>query len=203
MTQSAPVCPYCSLTLDVPETVTWHRCERCGRLVNASAQRAYWRAQCHYAFAQEAELTPLSPKRPYVQRNLKDAMGLEAFQQAHSALELAFQADLPEEARSEGIAVMAEITQILSKRQMLSPLEASYWVKVLIERNALQEQSEIDARLSPPARGNPLQRLRWRLRRRQLRNGLLKLRHEISDLEETIAFVEVPHARRAMGSPTR
>ncbi len=201
MTLSEAVCPYCFSGLDAPEKATWHRCAACGSLVNLDAQRAYLRAQEYLERAQESDLTPLNPKRPDPLRSPKDSEALEAFQQTHSALELAFQADLPEEARTNGIAVMAEVTQVLAKRQMLSTLEANYWVNLLIEANTLREQAELEARLATPASGGALRRLRWRLRLGQLRKGLVRLDRRIAEIEETIAFVDVPHARRPAGPP--
>ncbi|NLD73697.1 MAG: hypothetical protein GX649_13405 [Chloroflexi bacterium] len=194
MTPTEITCPYCNVPGDAADGVTWHRCEACGRLLSAAAQRAYARGHAHYEEALEGELTPLNPKRPGRVRERADAATIQAYQQAHSSLELAFQSDLPESQRSEGLLAMAEITQVLAKRDLLSPLEANYWVKVLVEHNTLAEQADLAAKLAEADAG-PLRRWRWQLRQRQLAKALTTLRREIADLEETIAFVEPPHAR--------
>jgi hypothetical protein len=194
MAETDLTCPYCGAANSGAEAVVWHRCEQCMRLFSAAAQRAYARGMEHWEEAQEGELTPLNPRHPRPRREAGDRETLQAYQQAHSALELAFQSDLPEEQRHEGLLAMAEIGQVLARRDLLSPLEAHYWVKVLMEHNALRERAELDGRLAEPG-GGALLRLRWRLRRDQLRRALAKLAREVADLEETIGFVEPPHAR--------
>jgi hypothetical protein len=194
MTDTDLTCPYCSAPNAAEDQATWHRCTQCNRIFSAAAQRAYARGMEHLADAEGGDLTPIDPRRPRPRRESGDMATLQSYQQAHSALELAFQSDLPEEQRHEGLLAMAEVAQVLARRDLLAPLEAHYWVKVLMEHNTRRERADLEARLAEPG-GGSLRRLRWRLRRDQLRRALDKLDREIADLEETIAFVEPPHAR--------
>ncbi len=195
MTPTEIVCPYCAFTFQAPDEATWYRCDRCDRLVNAEAQRAFERAQGYLEQAEKYEFRPANPKRPAPAPTAQEITALEAYQRTHSAMELAFQSDLPNAARLEGIAIMAEVTQELAKHGLLAPLEANYWVKLLVERNGLLERSEIDARLAAPSRPGVLRRLRMHMRLRSLRGGLRKIAMQITELEQTIGFVDPPHVR--------
>jgi len=195
MSVVALVCPYCAAPLEAPETTTWFRCGRCGRLANMDAQRAFIRAKAYLSEVEGYVFAPSTSKRPMRAPSAEEFVALESYQRAHSALELAFAADLPEEARHEGIAMMAEVTQILAARDMLATVEASYWVKLLIEQNGLEEQAEIEAWLSSGTRAAFFRQLRWRLRRRGLRGALRKVALQIAELEQTIQFVDPPHVR--------
>ena len=97
-----------------------------------------------------------------------------------------------------GIEMMAEIARVFAPRAMMSPLEAEYWTKLLIEVTALRELEAIEDRLTRPSYSiSPgfVSRWRWRLRRHQLKSAVNKLRAKITEIERTLGFLNPPHVR--------
>ena len=112
---------------------------------------------------------------------------------------MAFQDTLPDTQRVVGLEMMAEMSQVLSRRGRFPSLEAGYWVDVLIEENSLKEYTELTERLEGEARRGPiavLRRANMRLRRRQLLGALKRLRQRIEDAEEALSLGDGFHARR-------
>lgn len=197
-------CPDCGAQIELDDTLIWVRCPSCRRNVNAAAQLAFARAEALFEEGQEAGLTALEPvgrRGPRRQRqdDPERRAALRLFQQACSGLQLAFLSDLPEPKRVAGIEMMAEITQVLARHGGLPSLEATYWVKLLVEENSLREYEElVQIERNDVPRG-PLGYLRhWRraLRRDQLRRGLRRLDQQIRDAEQALDLVDPLHARR-------
>lgn len=120
---------------------------------------------------------------------------IRAYQQAYSGLNIAFQYDLPESQKLSGIEMMTEITKIFAPRAIVSDIEAEYWTKLMITITSRNELQRIEERLTQPSYSPPLAFLtRWRLklRRYQLTQALNKLATKISDLEQTIGFLNPP-----------
>jgi hypothetical protein len=192
-------CPHCGESFAPPDDGPWQRCPRCGRDISADAQQAFQRASQLVSSALEAtQMVGRVRLKGRAQREPHERSALFAYQRAHSALETAFQHELPEDLRVEGIALMVEITRYFGTQGMISPVEAGYWTKVLVEQNALTESADLDRRIQESGSGGTLAslaRLRWRSRKRQLTRALASLDQQIRELEQIIAFVNPPRAR--------
>ncbi len=199
MAENLIECPYCQAEWPVPEDRAWQTCEGCGRELHIASQQAFARGRDHFLAGQEAWAAALDRKR-------KPAYGpqaewaIRAMQQAHSALSEALRFRLADEQREYAVEMMAEICRLFNERGMISPLEASYWMRVTVEQNSLRECDELRAKLADPAHRSLLwlpQRLHWRLRFFQLTRALKRLDRQLQALEQAICFVDPPHARRA------
>lgn len=198
---TAGECPYCQAEFEIPAPGERCACRHCGRELQAAAQRAFADGHRSFLAGQEA-LAALPERRSKPRYDRAEAEALQHLQRAHSALLEAFRFRLPESQREHAVEMMAEISRVFAGREVISPLEASYWARVTIEQNCLREVDALQARLDGPRRPGllaPLVRLHWRLRRRQLVSALAKLDAQLRVLEQAIAFADPPHARR----PTR
>lgn len=191
-------CWYCGREMSVDAMATSYRCESCGRRVDVLAQAAYQRGLNFYQAGQElrAKLRPTRTKRVY---EMLTAENIQLYQQAYSALEYAFQSDLAEEQRHEGIAMMADMSRLFAERGMNSFAVASYWARLMNQVEIRLIQAALDARLADPANQgwlNGLRRWFWRTRSRQLAAALARLEAQINQLEALIGFIEPPRVRR-------
>ena len=197
-------CPHCHSELAVDVNAVWYTCAACDQRFNIEAQQAFARAEAAFLAAQEhVGGTPMEGIRPNIYRaktrlNLSalDPHLVLAYQQAYSGLSIALRYDLPQSQKHAGIEMMVGITQAFAPRAMLSPLEAEYWTKLMIEVTALGELQALEDRLNRPSRPflpGFLERWRWRLRRHQLTKALGKLQANIKELEHTIGFLDPPY----------
>lgn len=192
-------CPYCQAQLVIPDESMWYACEKCEHGLNVRAQRAFTRASTLFFGAQEPAAELFRRRRGRVTHGTPDSDAVLGFQQAHNALQVAFQFDLPDSQRIAGIEMMTEITRLFLMMGMISPLEASYWSRLLLECNTQRELDELDATLSGPAGRGPralFRRWRQQLRRRQLIASLSRLDRQIRQAEQAMEFVDPPRARR-------
>ncbi len=198
MAVTAIDCPYCGAEVTIPDEGAWHRCERCGQALHGEAQRAFAGARERYAEGLEIAAS-LSPRRRRGYYDRQEEELAVCYQQAYSSLQEAFRFTLPESQRVAGIEMAAEIMRFFALRQMVSPLEVSYWARLLLELNTRRECADLAEKLARPARGlmGPLRRLHWRLRQRQLEWALVRLDTQIRQTEQMIDFVEPLKVRGA------
>ena len=205
-------CPYCQteLTLlwdDAPLLPdAWVTCVGCHNRLNSCAQLAYARA--HEAYLSVHDLLAAMPPAPLpgTVHRAKTRLNLDTlppdvifgYQQAYSGLTIAFQYDLPDVQKVSGIEMMAEIARAFAPRAMMSPLEAEYWTKLMMEVTVRRELQNIEDRLTRPSYSIApgfLLHWRWRVRRHQLKRAVDKIRAKITEIERTIGFLNPPHVR--------
>ena len=200
----ALLCPYCEQPIELPATDQPLRqpCPACARMVDLEAQLTFHFGYDVFSDAQDIYLN-VSPKKRTRERYeaaMEEATRL--FIGAYTNIQQAFRADLPEDIRERGIEVMASMVQFFLPRNMISPLEASYWTMLMVELTAQLEYLDLKAKLDNPKRGLlvRLKRIRWSIRHRQLAKSLVYLDQKIRNIEFNIEFVERPRARRVLRS---
>ncbi len=192
-------CPYCQAQLLIPDESVWYACEKCEHGLNARAQRAFARAHEIFFQAQEGAADLFRRRRGRLSRQERDSEAVRSFQQAYSALQVAFQFELPDSQRELGIQMMTEITRLFLLMGTISPLESAYWARLLTEYNTQRELEELEAGLAgppPPGIRGLYRRWRCRLRRRQLQGALARIDQQIRHAEQAIAFLDPPRARK-------
>lgn len=191
-------CPHCGAEIeDVEERKTdWISCRHCGEALNLASQLALDRADHNYLLAQELatpELTDRKRRQAEFSSEARDA--LFAYQRAYTGVQVALRAELPAAQQTWALQIMAGVASILQLHQMISGLEARYWIQRLVCQTVRQEYEELDARLSEPHPSlltRILHHPRWRLRRRQLRRALIHREKSLKMLERELAFIDVP-----------
>lgn len=166
--------------------------------LNVQSQLAYLRGLSAFDEGQKV-MEKVSPRRRRYFNQPDDVAAINLFKEAYTALQLAFEADLPEEQRQLGIEMMASMSQEFSVRLMVSGLEASYWNTLMVELNSQNEYDEIRERLQSPV--FILAQLRWKIRQYQLRQALARVGRKLAALERQIAFVDFPRARNRNWAP--
>ncbi len=199
-------CPYCQTELTLPLDEEWYTCDSCQHTLNVAAQEAFARGRARYLEVRDEVVSAPSPVKPgnifqpapKAQFVSYEARVIRISQQAYSALQVAFQYDLPESQREAGIEMMAELVRLFLYRERISPLEASYWTNLMIELTAKREYEELEQKLAESRRGalGFLRRWRWRTRMRQLSRALVRLDKKIKEIELYIGFLEPPRARK-------
>ena len=198
-------CPYCQSELELPDNAESVACEECGEQLNVAAQLAYARAKTAFLAAQNRIFsTPAGRKRDNSYRarakpNLDPLPPdvVRDYQHAYTALNIAFQYELPESQKHTGIEMMAEMTRAFAPRAIISEMEAEYWTKLMMVVSARDELQSIEERLKRPAYKGSAIVARWRmqLRRYQLTRAITKLDVKIRELERMIGFLDPPHVR--------
>ena len=191
-------CPYCQAELQLADEDGQRVCEGCGHPLNPRVQLIFARGREDYLNGQGIG-TAISGRKRKLRLEPQEIEMLRCFQRAYSSLQEAFHFDLPASQRESGIEMMADITHVLNQREMISPLEARYWTTLMVEVTARREYDSLGRRLSdsrPHAAPGPLRRVRWHLRRWQLRRALGRLDEQIRRLEEYIGFADPPCTRR-------
>jgi hypothetical protein len=192
-------CPHCLTEIDDVEEhdTDWISCRHCGKKLNLASQLALERADHNYILAQELatpELTDRKRRQAEFSPEARDA--LFAYQRAYSGVQVALRADLPAAQQTWALEIMAGVASILQLHQMISGLEARYWIQRLVCQTIRQEYETLDARLSEPHPSLLTRILRhpfWYLRRRQLRRALIQREKSLEMLERELAFIDVPH----------
>jgi hypothetical protein len=188
------VCPYCGERLLMPPPGrTWSRCRGCGTDANVGAQLAALRARRLYLQAQRAHEAPFVRMRHAAGRE-GDVLNL--MQRAYSGLQEAMAHDLPEEQRVMAVEMMAEITRLLSRYDVVSVLEVGYWARILSLRQARRDHAAVEEAFAAGRRPGLRGWLAWgwlRYRERRLRATLEVLDRQIHGLEAGIGFPEPPH----------
>lgn len=193
MTELLLTCPNCEAELRLPPGAHQVTCDQCQARLHVEAQFAYARGLAAFEEGQEI-MGRVSPRRRRMFNHPDDRQAMDLFKEAYSALQYAFEGYLQEDQRQLGVEMMASMGREFAARLMVSELEASYWSMLMVELTAQNEYDSLQEKLSRPA-AHPLMRLRWNLRRSQLRRKLAELGQKIDKLERQIAFIEIPHAR--------
>ncbi len=192
-------CPHCGREIhgiDAHDT-DWISCRSCGKALNLASQLAMERANYNYTFAQELatpELSDLHRRPNEFSPEAKDA--LYAYQRAYTGIQLALRAELPAAQQARAIEIMADIAGILQRHQMISGLEAKYWIQLMVCQTVREEYEDLEARLSkshPTLLTRILHHPRWQLRRLQLRQALTRREERLKMLERELAFIDAPH----------
>ncbi len=194
------MCARCGVELEV-ESEPWPEfCPNCRRPLDLSTQFAYSRGRDAFIAGQEI-LIALSPKQRRKNLTTEQEMeGLHYYIQAYSSLQQAFLAELAESQRRLGIEMMAAIVQVFQQHGVVSPLESRYWTTLMVELTTQLEHASLVEKLAQPSPGllNIFQRWRWQSRKMQLEQALVGLSQKIATLEQHIAFVDKPQARKAV-----
>jgi len=195
-------CPYCETALLVSGEKRLFTCESCGEHLNLDSQFAYLRGK--QAFLEGRNIfADFSPKRKPQRYDEAERQGLDLFIESYSALQLAFQAELSETQRQEGIEMMAGMANIFMQKGMVSPFEANYWTMLMVEVTAQGDLDQIKEKHAQARRGirSVLLKARWNTRKKQLKKKLVEVEQKIQTLERNIAFVEKPHVRARKQPP--
>ena len=193
------VCPQCNQEFEYVEGQWEYTYLRCGKPVdNLSAQFAYSRGYDAF-FAGQRVLIAIPPKRRSSQAYAQQTHdSTQLFNEAYSAIQVAFQSTLAESQRDKAIEIMASIAHLFTQTDMISPLEAIYWTSLMIEQVNRKECEDLKQKLAQPSSGilgflAQINRLR---RKRQLEKGLARVERKIQLIEQNIAFVTPPHVRK-------
>jgi hypothetical protein len=198
--QLAPLaCPRCDQEFDIAEGQWEYTCESCGhRVDNMQAQFAYSRGYDAYFAGQRVFMEIPPSRRSRVAYAEQAHVGTKLYTEAYTAIQEAFQSNLAESQCYKAIEIMASIANRFIQTELISPLEANYWTSLIIEQVNRKELEDLSLRLSQPTTGllSPLARLRWRMRKRQLEKGLVRVGRRIHLIEQNIAFATPPRVRK-------
>jgi predicted RNA-binding Zn-ribbon protein involved in translation (DUF1610 family) len=191
-------CPHCGEALDPSDWPDANRiaCPYCGETLSLASQRAMDRADAYYRFALSLTTRELmgGKRRPtHFSPQAKDA--LRAYQRAYTGVEVALQAQIPEEQKARAVEIMAETAQILQMYHMVSGLEARYWVQLMVCQTARDEYRAVRDKLdasTPGLLARLLQHPYWRLRVFQLKRALARREARLADLERDLGFIDKP-----------
>lgn len=193
------ICAQCGAEV-LPEAEPWPEvCPVCQHPFDLQAQFAYSRGRDAFT-AGQALILSLSPNLR--ERNLTTEAEMEGvyyYIQAYTALQESFKGEIAESQRQLGIEMMAAIGRVFLQHGMISPLELAYWSNLLIELNSQRECAALHEKLAAPKTGGVIgmfRRWHWRTRLHQLERALVELDQKILRLERSIAFVDIPRARR-------
>jgi len=188
------VCPRCATEVDHEP---WPpACPKCQHPFDLDAQFAYCRGHNAFTVGQELIMANLRLKRKSRLPGQGEKEGMAYYMQAYTALQQAFHGELAGSQRQLAIRMMAAIAQLFQRYVMISPLEAEYWSTLLVEMNSRQELVDLRAKLAGPHAWGVLAfplRLRWRLRIRQLDQGIKTLEQKVLYLEKTLRLAENLH----------
>ena len=197
------VCPFCEKELTLPkEAAQYYTCEYCGKRIDLPAQFAFNRGLEAFKEGQAAyqELKYLKKKRAAY--DAAELTVVRIFEKAYFSIQQAFATDLAEPQRALGVEMMVNMAQLFTKRDMISGLEASYWSFLMVEHTAQDEYDSLCQKLaSPLGMLGFLKRMRWRLRKRQLKRALDNLNQNIKRVEANMAFAYPLHARKSHWKP--
>jgi len=191
-------CPHCGEALDPSDWPDANRiaCPHCGETLSLASQRAMDRADAYYRFALSLTTRELrgGKRRPtHFSPRAKDA--LRAYQRAYTGVEVALQAQIPEEQKARAVEIMAETSQILQMYHMVSGLEARYWVQLMVCQTARDEYRAVCDKLdeaNPGVLRRLLQHPYWRVRVFQLKRALARREARLAELERDLGFIDKP-----------
>jgi hypothetical protein len=194
-------CPYCDFENEIPDSGFYITCSQCGHRLNLESQFAFLRSVDAFSEGQEI-LDGISPRKRRIPNSPTDRQSLDLFIEAYTAMQVAFKAELAELQRSLGVEMMANIADEFMKRNMVSPLEANYWISLLVEQNSQDEYDRLKEKIIQ-LRGPLafLSRMRMRSRQKQLLNALAQLDGKLTALERQISFVDIPRTRNTKWKP--
>lgn len=166
-------CPYCDARLDPPEEGWSSFCPKCNRQVDLTGQFAYVRGFQAYEEAAEVldELKKTGRKnRTRYEYERMEQQAYTIFAEAYSALQEAFRYQLSVRQHEHGVLMVSNLTHLFLPRNMISDMEASYWVALMVDQTARKEIAEIQHHLAQ--KHTWIMHLRWMIRLRQLNTKL-------------------------------
>ncbi len=193
-------CPHCDKEFELPEDVWYHTCPQCHSRLDLKSQFAYLRGLDAFSEGQEIFVGVSPRKRRSEDPRVREAMKL--FMEAYSSLQIAFAAELAPAQKTLGAEMMASMAAEFMKLNMVSPLEMTYWKSLVVEHQAQEEYDVIKEKLRRPGSVfSALQRLHWKIRRKQLLKALLDLDAKFKMLERQIEFIDIPRGRNENWKP--
>lgn len=191
------LCPQCDAELSVADHLNTCHCHACGQVIDIPAHLAFeWAQEVFLDARQIAIQRRIFPIGKRTRWHAFDEDVALPYEQAYSALREAFRARLHENQRKAGIEIMSEITGLLAQHLMTSPIEAKYWLALLIEQTGLDEVQEYRARLTWATGPFAWMNVAWcRLRLWRLHTRLTKIDRQVNQWEQLIDFVDPVRAR--------
>lgn len=191
------VCPNCKAENLVADNVNVFHCRTCGQVIDVLAHVAFEWAQDIFLEARQIAIQrrifPISKRTRW--HALDEDVALP-YEQAYSALREAFRSRLHESQRKAGIEIMSEITGLLAQHLMTSPIEAKYWLGLLVEQTGLDEVQEFRARLTRAHGPFAWLSMAWcQMRLSRLHRRLAKIERQVDQWEEMLEFVDPVRAR--------
>jgi len=196
-------CPYCDQELILPkQTGQYYTCEYCDKRIDLPAQFAFNRGLEAFKEGQAAYQGLKYLKKKRAAYDAAELTVVRIFEKAYFSIQQTFATDLAEPQRALGVEMMVNMAQLFTKRDMISGLEASYWSFLMVEHTAQDEYDSLCQKLaSPLGMLGFLKRMRWRLRKRQLKRALDNLNQNIKRVEANMAFAYPLHARKSHWKP--
>lgn len=194
-------CPFCETEIQLPEDAWYFTCPSCGHRLDISSQFAFLRGLDAFSEGQNI-IEKVSPRKRRTPFYPLDQQAIELFQEAYSALQVAFQAELAEKQRTLAIEMMSSMSGEFMKRNMISMLEMNYWNTLMVELTAQYEYDSLKEKLA--GEKTPLGfigRYRWRSRQKKLLASLAEIEKRIAAFEREIQFTEVPKVRNKRWKP--
>lgn len=198
------ICPHCDQELSLPsDDRHYYSCAHCGKLIDLPAQFAFLRGVAAFDEAQDAyQALKKERKKRLPSYTAAEGRIVRTFVEAYSSIQVAFSSELTDHQRSLGIEMMANMTLLFLKHEMVSGLEVSYWKALMVEQTAQNEYDLLRQKLKASVNAaGVIRRLRWRARQNQLKRALAQIDKRIKLIEGSIAFVDPPRARRKGWKP--
>lgn len=191
------ICPNCQAENVVPDHINVCSCRVCGQVIDVLAHVAFEWAQETFLEAREIAIQrrifPIGKRTRW--HALDEDVSLP-YEQAYSALREAFRSRLHDSQRKAGIEIMSEITGLLAQHLMTSPIEAKYWLGLLVEQTGLDEVQEFRARLARAHGPFGWASAMWcRFRLARLHRRLVKIERQVDQWEILLDFVDPVRAR--------
>ena len=177
-------------------------CPHCGVKQDLHGQFAYARAVSAFADGQD-----ILGQLPYLKKDKKEVgfryrytarekEAFDFFSEAYSAFLEAFQYDLPRWQHEHSLQMVVNIAHLFLPRQMISPLEASYWNTLMVIQTARQEDERLQEKLANrKGIGALFWRWRWQSRHDQLVKKMAELGEKVHMME---GGMKLAHPTRAL-----
>ncbi len=198
------ICPHCDKELGLPsDDRHYYSCAHCGKLIDLPAQFAFLRGVAAFDEAQDAyQALKKERKKRLPSYTAAEGRIVRTFVEAYSSIQVAFNSELTDHQRSLGIEMMANMTLLFLKHEMVSGLEVSYWKALMVEQTAQNEYDLLRQKLKASVNAaGVIRRLRWRARQNQLKRALAQIDKRIRLIEGSIAFVDPPRTRHKGWKP--
>lgn len=192
-------CPFCEKELNLPEEeVNEITCDYCGKHLDLQAQFAFKRGAEAFQEGHDAYQGLSYRKKKNPSFDAHEQAIVRVFEEAYFSIQQAFSSDLAEPQRIMGVEMMVNMVQFFFKRDMISGLESSYWGLLMIEHSAQEEYDILRQKLASPAGAlGFIKRMRWQMRKEQLKRALVNLDQKIRHMESQMAFTYPIHARKS------
>lgn len=191
------VCVACGKDIEWGEEPYPVRCDACHEPIDLPSQMAFSRGSDAFSVGQEL-LFIVSPKKRRRSITTPEEMeGLHYYMQAYSSLQLALEGKVADQQFFQAAQMMAAMANVFLQHGSVSPLESAYWGSLLKEYNVQKAWVEVNEKIAnvKPGIFSWLNRLRWRVRKFQLKKALVDLDQNITKLEQYMKFAERPSYR--------